>query len=149
MKTLVETLTQAQKHAFAVRPQVGGFPVLAEVLRQAGVIANRWALPSCQSVYQFENGAVVQQGTPLVTGAHEVAAFDREALIHALRTDQAGKSTFPEFLQAAWRAGVIGYDVDFVGRKVIYYGARDESYLEEYPAVEVKWQATEKAGISV
>ncbi len=55
-----------------------------------------------------------------------------------LRTDQEGRSTFPEFLKAAWEARVIGYDVDFSGHKVTYYGVSGESYLEEYPTVEVK-----------
>lgn len=138
MNKITEKLTEAQKYAMSIRPKVGGFPVLAEVLRQAGVQMNRWSLPSCQSVYTMKEGAVVQQGTPLVTGAHEIPKFDRDALITALRTDQEGRSTFPEFLQAAWKAGVVGYDADFTGRKVIYYGANGESYLEEYPAVEVK-----------
>jgi uncharacterized protein YbcV (DUF1398 family) len=56
------------------------------------------------------SGPVVMQGKPLVTGAADVPAFDREALIRALRIDQAGESTFPEFLEATWRAGVVGYD---------------------------------------
>lgn len=136
MTTLTEKLIEAQKHAMSVRPKVGGFPVLAEVLRQAGVQMNRWSLPSCQSVYLMKEGSVVQQGTPLVSGTFEVPRFDREALITALRTDQEGRGTFPEFLQSAWKAGVIGYDADFMGRKVTYYGAKGESYLEEYPAVE-------------
>jgi uncharacterized protein YbcV (DUF1398 family) len=37
------------------------------------------------------------QGVPLVSGAVDVPAFDRDALIVALRIDQAGESTFPEF----------------------------------------------------
>ena len=138
MEKIVDKLTEAQKYAMSIRPKVGGFPVLAEVLRQSGVEMNRWTLPSCQSVYITKGGAIVQQGTPLVTGAHEVPSFDRESLIAAIRTDQEGRSTFPEFLQSAWKAGVIGYDVDFVGRKVIYYGVGGEQYLEEYPAVEIK-----------
>lgn len=138
MNKIIEKLTEAQKLAMSVRPKVGGFPVLAEVLRQAGVQMNRWTLPSCQSVYLMPEGAVVQQGTPLVTGAHEIPRFDREALIVALRTDQEGRSSFPEFLLAAWKAGVVGYDVDFVGRKVIYYGSAGEIYAEEYSAVEFK-----------
>jgi uncharacterized protein YbcV (DUF1398 family) len=137
MRSLVETLTAAQAHAMSVRPQVGGFPALAEVLRHAGVQANRWSLPSCQSVYVMKEGSVVQQGTPLVTGTHQIPAFDEDALIAALRTDQQGRSTFPEFLEATWKAGVIGYDVDFERRKVTYYGARAESYAESYPAVDV------------
>jgi uncharacterized protein YbcV (DUF1398 family) len=131
-------LTEAQTYAMSIRPQVGGFPVLAEVLRQAGVRLNRWSLPACQSVYVMQDGAVVQQGTPLVTGTHDVPPFDREALIAAIRADQKGQSSFPEFLQAAWKAGVIGYDADFSARHVTYFGADGERYLEEYPAVEVK-----------
>lgn len=138
MGNIIEKLTDAQKYAMSIRPKVGGFPVLAEVLRQAGVQTNRWSLPSCQSVFIMKEGAVVQQGTPLVTGIHEIPKFSRDSLITALRTDQNGLSTFPEFLQAAWQAGVIGYEVDFIGRKVVYFGSNGESYLEEYPVVELK-----------
>ncbi|EOQ96842.1 hypothetical protein LEP1GSC195_1753 [Leptospira wolbachii serovar Codice str. CDC] len=137
MSTITTRLTDAQKFAMSIRPKVGGFPVLAEVLRNAGVVTNRWSLPSCQAIYYLKEGSVVQQGTPLVTGVHEIANFDRAALITALRTDQEGRSTFPEFLKSAWEAGVIGYDVDFASRKVVYYGVNGESYLEEYPAVTI------------
>ncbi len=109
MNTLTEKLIEAQKYAMSIRPKIGGFPVLAEVLRQAGVQVNRWSIPSCQSVFLMKEGSVVQQGSPLVTGIHEVPKFDRTALVTALRTDQEGQNTFPEFLQAAWKAGVIGY----------------------------------------
>lgn len=138
MSSLVDKLTEAQKFAMSVRPKVRGFPVLAEVLRQAGVVMNRWALPSCQAVYVMKEGSVVQQGTPIVAGREEVPPFNREALIKALRDDQEGRTVFPAFLTHAWQAGVIGYDVDFSARKVTYYGVNGESYMEEYPAVEVK-----------
>lgn len=137
MKNRIERLSEAQRNAMAVRPKVGGFPVLAEVLRQAGVISNRWSLPACQSVYVMDEGAVVQQGTPLVTGTHDVPKFDKEALITALRADQSGQSTFPEFLLATWRAGIVGYEVDFLSRKVTYFGADGETYTEAYSAVDV------------
>jgi hypothetical protein len=70
-----------------------------------------------------------------VNGAADVPAFDREALVRALRADQAGNSSFPEFLAAAWRAGVVRYDVDFAARTVIYVGCAGEEYVESYPAV--------------
>jgi uncharacterized protein YbcV (DUF1398 family) len=138
MNKITDKLIEAQKYAMSIRPKIAGFPVLAEVLRQTGVQKNRWSLPACQSVYVMKEGSVVQQGTPLVTGAHEIPKFDCDALIKALRIDQEGKSTFPQFLESAWKAGVIGYDVDFAGRKVTYFGVNGESYLEEYPAVELK-----------
>lgn len=131
-------LIAAQKLAMSIRPAVGGFPVLAEVLRQSGVLKNHWTLPACQSVYVMETGNVIQQGVPLVTGLVDVPKFDREALINAIRFDQNGEGTFPEFLEATWKSGVVGYEVDFIERKVTYYGASGESYVEEYPAVEVQ-----------
>jgi uncharacterized protein YbcV (DUF1398 family) len=137
MSKAIENLQGAQQRAMAVRPKVGGFPYLAETLRRAGVTRNLWFLPACESLYLTEREPVVTQGTPLVTGTVDVPRFDREALITALRTDQAGKSTFPEFLAASWRAGVIRYDVDFISRKVAYYGSNGEEYVEEYPAVDL------------
>jgi uncharacterized protein YbcV (DUF1398 family) len=111
---------------------------LAEALRQAGVRRNIWSLLSAQSLFITNEGTVVTQGTPLVSGTVDVPSLDREALIAALRTDQAGNSTFFEFLAASWRAGVVRYDVDFSARTVSYYGCNGEEYVEKYPAVEVR-----------
>src|SRR5580658_2895003 len=102
MSKAIEKLQTAQKQAMTGRPAVGGFPYLAETLRRAGVTRNLWFLPACQSLYLTEQGAVMSQGVPLVSGLVDVPPFDREALITALRTDQAGLSTFPEFLAASW-----------------------------------------------
>lgn len=137
MSKAIENLQAAQKRGMALRPKVGGFPYLAETLRRAGVIRNLWFLPSCQSLFLTNDGPVVNQGTPLATGMVDVPLFDSNALILALRSDQAGQSTFPEFLGASWRAGVVRYDVDFTARKVAYYGSNGEEYVEAYPAVEI------------
>jgi uncharacterized protein YbcV (DUF1398 family) len=138
MSKAIETLLAAQKRAMAGRPKVGGFPYLAETLRRAGVTRNLWFLPACQSLYLTSEGPVVSLGAPLVSGSVDVPAFDRDALIRALRIDQAGESSFPEFLLASWRAGVVRYDVDFVGRTVSYYGCNGEEYVESYPVVNVE-----------
>lgn len=137
MGIAVETLQAAQQKAMSIRPKVGGFPYLAEVLRQAGVKQNVWSLPSCQSIYFMESGTVVQQGKSLVEDTADVPPFSKEALIEALRTDQAGKSTFPEFLKSAWEAGVIWYQADFEKRTVTYGGANGETYVESYPEVKI------------
>ncbi|WP_242404118.1 hypothetical protein [Lactococcus lactis] len=55
--------------------------------------------------------------SPMVSGFHEVPVFDQEALIKALRADQAGQTTFPEFLSATWEAGVISYELIFQKEK--------------------------------
>lgn len=138
MSRAIENLQAALDRAAAGRPKVGGFPYLAETLRRAGVARNLWFLPSCQSLFLTQDGPVVIQGTPLLLGPGDVPPFDREALINALRTDQAGQSTFPEFLEASWRAGVVSYEVDFKARTVAYFGCFGEEYSEAYPAVEVR-----------
>jgi uncharacterized protein YbcV (DUF1398 family) len=137
MSQAVDNLTQAMQRAAAIRPKVEGFPYLAETLRQAGATRNVWSLPSCQSMFLTQAGPVVMQGVPLVTGMVDIPAFDRDALIRALRIDQAGESTFPEFLQASWLAGIVRYDVDFEARTVVYQGCNGEEYIEAYPTVKL------------
>ena len=78
---------------------------------------------------------MVTQGVPLLTGTTDVPVFNGEALIRALRTDQAGESSFVEFLEAAWRSGVVRYDVDFDARTVAYHGCAGEEYVEAHPEV--------------
>lgn len=133
----IENLKAAQQRALSIRPKVGGFPALAETLRQAGVRKNIWYLPAVESLYMTDRGPVISQGTPLATGLLNVPQFNREAVINALRVDQAGESTFSEFLQAVWNAGVVRYEVDFEARDVTCYGIDGDSYIEAYPEVKV------------
>ena len=111
------------------------YAALAETLRRAGVLHNHWFLPACESLYLTREGPVVSQGAPLLSGMSDVPKFNGDALIAALRTDQAGKSTFPEFLLACWRAGIVRYEVDFTARTCTYFGCAGEKYIEDYPAV--------------
>ena len=78
------------------------------------------------------------QGQPLVTNIADIPVFDEKAVIRALREDQAGRTTFPEFLMAIWQAGVVRYVVDFTGRRVTYFGCNSESYVEAYPEVAIR-----------
>ena len=131
----IELVQGAMKKAEKIRPKVGGFPYLAECMREAGVLKNVWTLPVGQSTFWTSAGVISVTNSPMVSGFHEVPVFDQEALIKALRADQAGQTTFPEFLSATWEAGVISYEADFSERKVTYLGSQGESYVEAYPAV--------------
>ncbi len=137
MSKAVENLIKAQQFAMSICPKIGGFPYLAEALRKAGITRNIWNLPSCQSIYLTSYGSVVNQGAPLIKALVDVPRFDRTALIKALKADQSGFSSFPEFLKAAWEAGVVSYTVDFEKRLVTYYGVLGESYAENYQIVEI------------
>ena len=78
MSKALENLQKAQERAMAIRPKIGGFPYLAEVLRRAGVTRNIWSLPSCQSLFLTEDGPVMTQGTALVSGTVDVPTFNRD-----------------------------------------------------------------------
>ena len=108
MSKAIDDFEAARKKAMAIRPKVGGFSYLAETLRRAGVSRNIWTPPA------------VTLGALLVPGTADVRPFDRDALIIALRTDQAAKSTFPEFVVASWKAGIVRYDVDHRAWRYIF-----------------------------
>lgn len=137
MSTAIDNLNAAMQRAAAIWPKAGGFPYLAESLRQAGVTRNIWSLPACQSLFLTAQGPVMMQGAPLASGTVDVPQFDREALIRALRVDQAGESTFAEFLEATWQAGIVRYEVDLSARTVAYQGPCGQEYRETYPSVEL------------
>ncbi len=135
-KNATQLVDQALAQAAAGRPPVGGFPHFAEGLRRGGIRRNRWYVPAALSLYETEAGPVVKQGDSLIDAATAVADFDGDAVVAAIRSDQAGDSTFPEFLAAIWAAGVFEYEVDFEGRTCTYFGAdRAERYVEAYTAV--------------
>ncbi|MFD5813089.1 DUF1398 family protein [Streptomyces sp. NPDC127038] len=135
MTHAIDNLRAALARAEAVRPRVGGFPHLAEALRQAGVTHCRMAVPSNAMLYLTAAGPVAVQGEPLITGMTDVPPFDPQALITALRADQTGRTTFPEFIRGCWTAGVVRYDVDLTARTCTYFGADGSSYVESYEAV--------------
>ena len=90
-----------------------------------------------QSCYETELGAVVVQASPLFDGMADVPSFDQAALVDALRADQAGHTTFPEFTEAAWRAGVVRWVIALNERTCTYYGSADQTYVEQYAAVDL------------
>lgn len=118
------------------RPAVGGFPVLAESLHAAGVDAVHCDVASMTTLYRTGHGAVVDQQAPLVAGLSRVADFDRDA-VGAIRRDQLGQSTYPEFMLDIWHAGVVAYDIDLAARTCTYLGLDPtiDMYVEDYPAV--------------
>ncbi len=135
--SVVDTITAAQVRGAELRPKVGGFPYLAESLRLAGVTRIDVTVPSWTTVLTTAEGSVVQQGTPMTSGATQVPPFDQDAFLVGLRSDQEGRITFPEWMEATWRAGVLWYEVDLDARACTYRSPAGDEYVEHYPAVEL------------
>lgn len=137
MSTIIEKVTAATIHGASLRPKVGGFPYLAEAMRQAGITKNYFDVPSASMVFVTEEGAVLQPGTLRFSESVVIPPFDEAALIAALRADQRGESTFSDFVAASFDAGVIRFEVDTDARTCTYFGAHGERYVEEYPSVDL------------
>jgi uncharacterized protein YbcV (DUF1398 family) len=137
MDSIIDSVAAAAARGMAARPKVGGFPYLAEALRQAGVVKYYFDVPSMSVVYVTDRGDVLQPGILLRSEKMVIPPYDEMALIDAIRTDQRGESTFPEFVEASLQAGVIRYEVDSIARTCTYFGTHGERYVEDYPAVEL------------
>jgi uncharacterized protein YbcV (DUF1398 family) len=112
----------ALSHGAAIRPRVGGFPHFAECLLQAGVRHVDVTVPTASTVYVLADTAVLKQG---------------DTLQAVIRADQAGETTYAEFVASSWAAGVIAYQVDLDVRTCTYHGAHGEHYVETYDPVDV------------
>lgn len=135
MSTIIEKVAAATTRGALVRPKVGGFPYLAEAMRQAGITKNSFDVPSMSMVYVTAEGNLLQPGPPMFTEATIVPPFNEAALVTALRADQRGETEFSDFVTAIFNAGVVRFEVDTVARVCTYFGAGGTHYREEYAAV--------------
>lgn len=137
MNDVITHIQEAFARGQAARPKVGGFPYLAEALRQGGVRTYLFDVPSSSVLFVTDDATVLAPGTPLRDSWCVLAPFDEPAVVAAIRADQRGETTFPEFVEASLRAGVVRYEVDFAARTCTYMSARGDRYVERYPNVEL------------
>lgn len=136
MPTIIEAIDAAARGA-AARAKIGGFPYVAESLRAAGVTKYLFDVPSTTVIDVTDDGAVLRPGQLIRTEQTVVHSFDSDRLVAAIRIDQRGESTFPAFVEQTFLAGVVRYEVDTAARTCTYIGGNGESYVEEYPAVDL------------
>lgn len=59
--------------------------------------------------------------------------FSSEGIVAAIRGAQADRVRYPEFVQLAAQAGVIGYWAFLTGKQVSYFGRKGECHVERFP----------------
>jgi hypothetical protein len=67
---------------------------------------------------------------PLLPVAEEFSSPD---LIAAIRGALADEIRYLEFMKRAAAAGVIAYWAFLIGKKVVYFGRKGESHVEDFP----------------
>jgi len=118
----------------ALTTQLGNmiFPEVVQRLLEAGVESYLVDFALAQKTHYGVDGSTHVVAMILKPGP-VAAEFDAAALMAAIRGAQADTVRYPEFVQRATAAGVIGYWAYLTGKKVVYFGRKGEQHVEEFP----------------
>jgi len=114
------TIAEKLQDAFA---SAQNYPDLAARLANAGVLSYTVDISSHIILYRFENGVIhlSEKTDPPVVIASQ---FNNGAVVQAIRDNQQGRTTYPEFMQGMANAGVRFYEATLNGEnpRVTYIG---------------------------
>jgi uncharacterized protein YbcV (DUF1398 family) len=108
------------------------FPEVVRRLLEVGVESYFCDLASGHETFYMPDGQthVEKMSLPLAAIA---ADYSSTGLLAAIRGAQADTIRYPEFMKRSAAAGVIAYWSFLTGKKVIYFGRKGESHVEEFP----------------
>jgi len=121
-------------HELALATQQGRmtFPQGVKRLLEVGVESYLVDFASKQKTHYLADGTA--HTIPMILDPGPVAhEFSSPDLVAAIRAAQADTVRYPEFVNRATAAGVIGYWAFLTGKKVIYFGRKGEQHIEEFP----------------
>jgi uncharacterized protein YbcV (DUF1398 family) len=108
------------------------FPEVVRRLLEVGVESYFCDLATGAETFYMSNGE--SQVEKMILPLSPVAAeFSSSDVIAAIRGAQADKIRYPEFVKRSTAAGVIAYWAFLTGKKVIYFGRKGESHVEDFP----------------
>ena len=108
------------------------FPEVIRALMGAGVESYHADFARGEDTFYMPNGKthVEKMEIPDTKIAED---FSPEALVATIRAVQADQIRYPDFLPRAMAAGTTGYWVYLTGKRVIYFGRKGETHVEEFP----------------
>ncbi len=108
------------------------FPQVVQQLLALGVESYFVDFAAARKTSYLADGATHTEPTILEPGPI-AATWNDAALVAAIRGAQADTVRYPEFVQRATAAGVIGYWAFLTGKRVVYFGRLGEQHIEEFP----------------
>ena len=121
-------------HELAMATQQGKmtFPQVVKGLLEAGVESYFVDFATKQKTHYLADGTT--HTVPMILDPGPIAAeFNSAELVAAIRGAQADTVRYPEFVTRSTTAGVIGYWAFLTGKRVIYFGRKCQSHVEEFP----------------
>lgn len=110
------------------------FPQIVQILTQEGVESYQIDLAQNLKTFYMPSGEVFKENFAYKSPSMAIE-FSQEKVVAAIRSSQAGKINYIEFLNQILHAGVLSYNVYLKGRKAIYFGRHGDFHIENFPAV--------------
>lgn len=121
-------------HETLAKSQAGEltFPEVVRRLMEVGVESYFCDLANGAETFYTVDGKTHREAMvlPLRPIAEDFSPGD---LVAAIRGAQADTIRYPEFMKRSAAAGVIGYWAFLTGKKVIYFGRKGDTHVEEFP----------------
>lgn len=108
------------------------FPQIIQILMEEGVESYQVDLVQNQKTFYFPTGKAQVEKFDY-QGPAIALEFSAEKVVAAIRASQAGKISYPEFLNEILKAGVTQYTVYLQGRRAIYFGRLGDFHVEHFP----------------
>ena len=108
------------------------FPEVVRRLSEVGVESYLCDLANGTETFYMSDGTtyVEKMILPLSPIAEQ---FSASGIVAAIRGAQSDTIRYPEFMKRSAAAGIIAYWAFLTGKKVIYFGRKGESHVEEFP----------------
>jgi uncharacterized protein YbcV (DUF1398 family) len=121
-------------HEVSIETQEGKltFPQGVRRLMEIGVESYFVDLAAGRKTYYLGDGGTHTE--PMILKRDPIAGeFSAAELVAAIRGAQADTVRYPEFVKRSTEAGVAGYWAFLTGRRVIYFGRKGETHVEQFP----------------
>jgi uncharacterized protein YbcV (DUF1398 family) len=117
------------------------FPEVVGQLAEIGIERYHADYSRQEITYYLPDGdsLVVASPHPSHPTPVEFSALSVEA---AVRQSQQNEHTYLDFIRKTMAAGCVGYFVQIIGRRVIYFGRNGNSHVEHFPPVPVNVTTT-------
>jgi uncharacterized protein YbcV (DUF1398 family) len=107
------------------------YPELVEGMINIGIQSYTVDVATGTTIYRVADGEfAIKEGNAERTIA---SAFDNDATVQAIKDSQAGKITYPEFMDAIAASGVRFYEATLIGTKRVTYIGAGGYYEENIP----------------
>lgn len=112
------------------------FPEIVGRLTEGGVERYHADYSRQEITYYFPDGDSLVVASPHADHATAVE-FSPSDVEAAVRRSQRNEHSYTDFIRKTMAAGCVGYFVQITGRRVIYFGRRGETHVEQFPPAPV------------